>query len=166
MAGLIVLRYQGDGDRSVLAVVGATGAALVVAQLADVIRPIARFDPEVERGLLAVVLGVVAGGAVGYLVLRSVVDFAGVRSALVGAAVAAVACLLAVGASFVGAHSVLNPRPAAALAAGPAGEPPTAVDDGVPVWAGVPRLRPMASALIVLALSSPAGYVMVNALSK
>ncbi|MCW2524515.1 MAG: conserved rane protein of unknown function [Frankiales bacterium] len=184
MAGLIVLRYQGDGDRSVLAVVAAIGLALIVAQLADLIHPVARFDPLVERGLLAVVLGVAAGAAAGYAALHSVVDFAGARSAFAGAAVGAVACLLAVGASFVGAHSTLTPRADDATADDAAGDTmpadaagdtlpddasadaPRVVDDEVPVWAGVPRLRPVASALIVIALSSPAGYVLINALGN
>jgi hypothetical protein len=152
IAGLIVLRYQSDGERTVLAVVGATTLALVLAQLTDLVFPVLRFDPLVERGLPAVVLGVVGGAVVGQLALHTIVDFAGARAAFAGAAVAAVACLLAVGASFVGAHSTLSP---------------SAVGDGeVPVWAGVARLRPVASALIVVALASPAGYVLVNALGS
>jgi hypothetical protein len=156
MAGLVVLRYQGAGERTVLAVVAAAGVALVVGQLTDLVWPALRFDPRVDRGLPALLTGVLAGGAVSYGVLHSVLNFAGLRSAFAGAAVAAVACLLAVGASFIGAHSTLSP-----LDRGPR-DP----DSDVRAWPGVPRLRPVAAALLVLALSSPAGYVLINALGN
>jgi hypothetical protein len=42
-------------------------------------------------------------------------------------------------------------------------------EDALPdsrVWTGVPRLRPVAAALITLALSTPAGYVLINALGS
>ena len=99
-AGLIVLRYQADGRTLTLAVAGALGLALLVAHLTDAVLPSPRFDPSMDRGLPAVITGVVAGGVVGYLVTPQPVDFAGGRSAFVGAAVGAVACLLSIGASF------------------------------------------------------------------
>jgi hypothetical protein len=93
-----------------------------------------------------VVLGVLAGAAVGLLILRSLIDFAGGRGAFVGAALGAVACLVSIGASFAGAHSTLEP----------AGAPSS--------W--VVRLRPVAAVLITVALCAPAGYVLINALSS
>ncbi|CAN5553968.1 hypothetical protein BH10ACT8_BH10ACT8_32100 [soil metagenome] len=109
MAGLVLLRYQGNGDRTTLAVIGAIGAGLVVAHLTDAVFPVLRFDPKIDRGLPAVVLGIAAGGAVGTLALRDIIDYAGGRALFVGAAVAAVACLLSIGASFAGVHSTLLP---------------------------------------------------------
>jgi hypothetical protein len=154
IVGLILLRYQDNGDRTVLAVVGAVAAGLAVNQLTDALLPAPRFDPVVDRGLPAVLTGVVAGGVVGLVTLRELSDFAGGRSAFAGAAVAAVACLLSIGASFAGVHSTLTP-------------PRTVVGpdvDEIPVWVGVPRLRPVAAVMITFALSSPAGYVLINAL--
>ncbi|UQX88778.1 hypothetical protein M6D93_01965 [Jatrophihabitans telluris] len=201
IGGLLLLRYQANGDKTVLAVVGATTAALVVCHLGDAVLPAPRFDPQVDRGLPAVVLGVIAGGAVGALVLGDIIDFQGGRALFAGAAIGAVACLLSVGASFAWVHSTLVPAPAAipateanavatptppaagsASAQGPAAGAATGPveadadsddDDGpddelgrldVRAWTGVPRLRPVAAALITVALTAPAGYVLMNAL--
>jgi hypothetical protein len=76
-----------------------------------------------------------------------VIDLAGGRGAFVGAAIAAVACLLSIGASFSSVHTSLAP-------------PGTAGPEG-----RVVRLRPVAAVLMTVALSTPAGYVLVNALS-
>jgi hypothetical protein len=184
VTGLMLLRYQANGDKTALAVIAAMTAGLVVAHLVDAAFPALRFDPAIDRGLPAVVLGVLAGGGVGVLVLRDIIDFAGGRAAFAGAALAAVACLISIGASFAGVHSTLLPKTAGS-AAHPGG---AAVADGVVVtaissadvvegidedalpdsrvWTGVPRLRPVAAALITLALSTPAGYVLINALGS
>ncbi len=108
IGGLILLRYQGNGDRTVLAVVGAMTAGLVVGHLADMVIPAPRFDESIDRGLPGVVLGIVAGGAVGTITLREIIDFTGGRGLFVGAAVAAVACLLSIGATFAWTHSTLT----------------------------------------------------------
>lgn len=200
-SGLIVLRYQTNGDKTTLAVIGAVGAGLVVNHLTDLVVPVPRFDPQVNRGLPAVVLGVAAGGAIGVLSLRQLIDFANARGAFLGAAVAAVACLISIGTSFAGTHTTLTPAPVDAKAAGntstqdgprlravPSAEAdsaevssrdvvPISDDDVVPLpavdlpelelgpWRGVPRLRPVAACLVTVALTSPAGYVLVTALS-
>ncbi len=147
LTGLIVLRRQGNGDILTPAVLGAITAGLVASHFTDAVFPAPRFDPAVDRGLPAVVVGVLAGGAVGLLSLHRVIDFAGGRAAFVGAAIAAVACLLSIAAAFSGVHSGLAP----AGTAGPAGP--------------AVRLRPVAAVLMTLALSTPAAYVLVNALS-
>ena len=205
-SGLIVLRYQSNGDKTTLAVIGAMGAGLVVNHLTDLVVPVPRFDPKVNRGLPAVVLGVAAGGAVGVLSLRQLIDFANARGAFLGAAVAAVACLISIGTSFAGTHTTLTPAPTgsqpesdssapdgARLRAVPSGADvpssedaqrssravvPIADSDVVPLpdadlpelelgpWRGVPRLRPVAACLVTVALTSPAGYVLVTALSS
>jgi hypothetical protein len=147
LVGLIVLRRQGNGDILTPAVLGAITAGLVASHFTDAVFPAPRFDPAVDRGLPAVVVGVLVGAAVGLLSLHRVIDFAGGRAAFVGAAIAAVACLLSIAASFSGVHSSLAP-------AGTAG----------PVGRAV-RLRPVAAVLMTLALSTPGAYVLVNALS-
>jgi hypothetical protein len=148
LAGLLVLRRQSNGDILTPAVLGAITVGLVAAHFTDAVRPAPRFDPAVDRGLPAVVVGVLAGAAVGTLSLHRVIDLAGGRGAFVGASIAAVACLLSIGAAFSGVHTSLAP-------AGTAGPPGPAV-----------RLRPVAAALMTVALSTPAGYVLVNALSS
>jgi hypothetical protein len=147
LAGLIVQRRQGNGDILTPAVLGAITAGLVAGHFTDAVLPAPRFDTAVDRGLPALVVGVLVGAAVGLLSLRRVMDFAGGRGAFVGAAIAAVACLLSIGAAFSGVHSSLAPTGTA----GPAGP--------------AVRLRPVAAVLMTMALSTPAAYVLVNALS-
>lgn len=148
LSGLLVLRRQGNGDILTPAVLGAITAGLVAAHFADAVYSAPRFDPAVDRGLPAVLIGVLAGGLVGLLGLRRVVEFAGGRGAFVGAAIAAVACLLSIGAAFSAVRSpVASPGPA-----GPAGR--------------AVRLRPVSAALMTVALSTPAAYVLVNALAS
>jgi hypothetical protein len=147
LTGLLVLRGQGNGDILTPAVLGAITAGLVAAHFTDAVYPAPRFDPAVDRGLPAVVVGVLVGAVVGLLSLRRVIDFDGGRGAFVGAALAAVACLLSIGAAFSGVHSGL----AAPGTAGPASR--------------TVRLRPVAAALMTVALSTPAAYVLINALS-
>ncbi|MDQ1730872.1 MAG: hypothetical protein QOK10_1031 [Pseudonocardiales bacterium] len=197
MAGLIVLRYQVNGDKTTLAVLGALTAGLVVNHLTDAVLPAPRFDPAINRGLTGVLTGVLAGGAVGALALRDIIDFTGGRAAFLGAAVAAVACLISVGASFAGVHSTMA-APASKAAGAETAEvesadveaanfkaadletadfkaavaglddaafPPEDPEHEIGPWRGVPPLRPVAAALITVALTSPAGYVLVTALA-
>lgn len=147
LAGLLVLRRQSNGDILTPAVLGAITAGLVAAHFTDAVLPAPRFDPQVDRGLPAVVVGVLAGALVGMLSLHRVMDLAGGRGAFVGASIAAVACLLSIGAAFSGVRTSLAP----AGTAGPAGP--------------AVRLRPVAAVLMTVALSTPAAYVLVNALS-
>ncbi|HTZ45810.1 MAG TPA: hypothetical protein VMB79_18255 [Jatrophihabitans sp.] len=147
-AGLIVLRHEADGRTVTLSLVAAFGVGLVAAHLMDAVLPSPRFDPAVDRGLPAVVVGVIAGGALGYLGLRDLIDFAGGRGIFAGAAVAAVGCLLSIAASFADA------RTGEPVAAGNAG--PGRLD----------RLRPAAAVAIAIALTVPAGYVLSTALTS
>jgi hypothetical protein len=124
----------------VSAVVLAIGAALVGGMLIDMAAPVPRFDAAVGRGLLGVLGAAVIGGAVGYLALRSVTAFAGGRSLFVGAALGALAALLAVATSFV-EHS--TPYPSSGFAR---------------------RLRPVLGALLPLALASPVALVICLAI--
>ncbi|HEX2902041.1 MAG TPA: hypothetical protein VHO01_01180 [Jatrophihabitans sp.] len=175
-AGLIVLRYEADGRTITLAVTGALGLALVAAHLTDAVLPSPRFDPSMDRGLPAVVVGVVAGGVVGYLVSRHLIDFAGGRSAFVGAAVGAVACLISIGASFAdpdaaqlrsGATDETRGTVAGDAEAGTAVELPDAEPELPPRQpsARLARLRPAGAAALTVALTIPAAYVLTNALT-
>jgi hypothetical protein len=152
IAGLIVLRYQADGKTIGLAVVGAFGVGLVVAHLTDAALPSPRFDPSMDRGLPAVVLGIAAGAVVGYLALRDQIDFAGGRAAFVGGALAAVSCLLSIGASFAGNHRSTIAEPDATSEPDPAER--------------FSRLRPAGAVALTIALTIPAAYVLTNALTS
>ncbi len=191
LPGLILLRHDGSGRTIVLAVLASFGVGLVAAHLTDAVLPAPRFDPGLDRGLPAVVVGVVVGGAVGYLTLRRLIDFAGGRAAFVGAAVAAVACLLSIAASFAEARTSRSPAADTGPAAGadrPATDPPqgpdrAASDGWVPEGqepegraadegsTGTSRdrlaaLRPVAAAALTIALTVPAAYVLTNALTS
>lgn len=172
-AGLIVLRYQADGRTISLAVTGAVGVALLVSHLTDAALPSPRFDPSMDRGLPAVILGVVAGAVVGYLISRNLLDFAGGRSAFVGAAIGAVACLLSIGTSFADPDASAlrapvtdetEPAGPAADGAGTAPEP----DLASPAESStrLARLRPAGAVALTIALSIPAAYVLTNALTS
>lgn len=151
LSGLLVLRRQGSGATITLALCGAIGVGLVVNHLTDSVLPAPRFDPALDRGLPGVVAGVLAGALIGLLALRNDLDFSGGRSAFCGAAVAAVACLLSIAASFAESRTV--PPADAVPASSPHEVPPR-----------LARLRPAASVALALSLTTPAGYVLVNAL--
>ncbi len=158
LTGLIVLRQQGNGKTVTLTLIGAITAGLVAAHFADAVLPAPRFDPEIDRGLPAVLAGLIVGGGVGVLGLRNIVDFAGGRAVFVGAAVAAVGCLLSIGATFAESRTLV-----------PAADEP--VEPGEPlqvpeVSPGLARLRPAAAAGLTLALTIPAAYVLTNALTS
>jgi hypothetical protein len=158
LSGLIVLRRQGNGETITLALIGALGIGLVVAHLTDAVVVAPRFDPAVDRGLPAVLVGVLAGGLVGLLALRNDIDFASGRAPFIGAAVAAVACLISVGATFAESRA---PRPVPA-----ATDQPVEVElRPAAVSPRLARLRPAAAVALTIALTTPAGYVLVNALT-
>ena len=164
-SGLIVLRRQGDGDVVTPAVLASIVAALVAAHFVDAITPAPRFDPEVDRGLPGVLIGVVVGGVVGLLTLRRIIDFTGGRGVFVGAALGAVACLLSIGAAFAGVHSTLGGGfPSDESADVPAGE--AVPDEPLVTPSRTARLRPVAAVLMTIALSTPAAYVLTNALTN
>lgn len=151
VSGLAILRYQTNGSRLSAALALSVAVAIAVDHVTDMILPVMRFDERIDRGLPGVVLGVLAGAAVGLLMLRSLFDFAAGRGAFVGAAIGAVGCLLSIGTSFSGLHSTLAWAPS--------------VDTDVLVASRL-RLRSVAAALLALFLSVPAGYVLVGALTR
>lgn len=171
--GLIMLRYQASGRTVVLAVLASFGIGLVAAHLTDAVLPVPRFDPGLDRGLPAVMVGVAAGAVVGYLALRRLIDFAAGRGAFVGAAVAAVACLLSIAASFAETRPAARGRAAEAGAAetGPTATGPAEAESAAGPDENTGRdrlsaLRPAAAAAWTIALTIPAAYVLTNALTS
>jgi hypothetical protein len=160
LSGLIVLRRQGSGETITLALVAAIAVGLVVNHLTDAVLPAPRFDPGIDRGLPAVLAGVVAGGLMGLLLLRHDIDFAGGRGTFFGAAVAAVACLLSIGATFAESR-----EPVAGRADDPADPPPATTALPPEVAPQLARLRPAAAVALTIALTAPAAYVLTNALT-
>ena len=139
-AALIELRHQVDGPAMTIAVLLCATAALVAGHLIDWIWVPLRFDPEVSRGLLAVVASVIAGAVVTLVRLRNSVEFTGQRALLLGAGIALVTALFAVGAAFI-AHTATLPS------------------------GRVARIcRPLAGTMLVLALTSPIAYLLCLAL--
>lgn len=143
-AALVQLRHEFDGSslggRVVAAVAAASAGALVVGQLVDLVMPAPRFDPEVDRGLLAVVASAGLGGSVGHLLLGGDAAFIDGRGAFVGAALGALAAFLAIGVAFV-EHS--TPLPAAGAAR---------------------RLRPVLGVVVPLCLLAPVGFLLCLAI--
>jgi len=103
-AALVQLRHEfgsASGGRVACAAVTALAGALVIGCLVDLIFAAPRFDSDVPRGLLGLLAAAGLGGSVGYLLLHDQHAFAGGRGAFVGAALGALAGLIAVGAAFV-----------------------------------------------------------------
>ncbi len=98
-----------DGPRLVAAVVAAAGAGLVVARLLDAVLPAPRLAHDVPYGLLAVLAGTVAGAAAGAAVAAGARQLSPSGGALLGAVVAALATLLAIGVGYVA--GTVGPRP-------------------------------------------------------
>jgi hypothetical protein len=139
LAALVQLRHQTDGDKMTSAVILASTGALVVGHLVDMVWAAPRFDPEVSRGLLAVLAAVLAGAALAYLRMRNTAEFTAGRAAFVGAAVAAIVSLFAVGTGFVEQTSSVPDGPAS-------------------------RLRPAFVVLIPIGLLAPLAYLICLAI--
>jgi hypothetical protein len=101
LAALLLLgRAAGGAGRAALAVV-AVGTALLVGHLVDLVLPRPQVAADVPRGVLGLVLSVVAAGAVTW-VLKDVGDVAGdLAAAGLGVVLGGVAALTAVAASYV-----------------------------------------------------------------
>lgn len=128
------------GGRVAAAAVAAIAGALVIGCLVDMLMPAPRFDPAVGRGLLALIASAGLGGSVGYLMLRNEVEFADGRSVFVGAALGALAGLLAVALAFV---LQTTPVPAARLGR---------------------SLRPVLAAVLPIAVIAPVAFLLCLAI--
>jgi len=131
LAVLLAVARLGDGERAAPTAALAVGAALLVGHLVDLVLPRPLIAEGVPRGLLGVLLAVVA--AVGVAVLRR--DGGALQDSLsavtYGAALGGVAALMAIGASYV------------------------AVERGEPSWA-----LPVVQAVLPLAAAAPIAYAL------
>jgi hypothetical protein len=139
LPALVQLRHEAGGGHMVAATALAGGVAVAVGLLFDLVWSRPRFDPEVPRGLTGVVIGTVAGAAIGAYLLRDQPQFTTAQAVLYCAGIAAVSALVGVATSLVGYSSPTN---------GP-----------VPDVARL--LRPVAVALLPLMLVTPAAYVLL-----
>jgi hypothetical protein len=143
LAALLQLRHEFGtevGGKVASTVTAAVGGALVIGCLVDLLLPAPRFDAAVPRGLLGLVAAAGLGGSLGYLMLKDVGQFGGGRGMFTGAALGALAGLLAIAAAFV-----LHTTP----------DPPTPIGH---------RLRPTIGALLPIAVIAPAAFLLCLAI--
>jgi hypothetical protein len=115
------------GGRVAAAAVGAVAAGLLASLLVDTVAAVPRFDPQVARGMLALVAAAGVGAAVGALLLG---DHAGIstgRAIFLGGVLGGLAGLLALAAGFVLHETVASTRFAGSARAAVAGLLPVAV---------------------------------------
>ena len=180
LASLVVLQHRvldpgAASPTAAVPVVLVIAAALTLGALGDVLAPVPRFDPTVERGLLGVLLAAVAGGVAAWAVLHDAFGFGPQRGAFLGAALGVVVGLIAVGSSFIRHEvAVAESTPVAESAADAGGR---SLDDlaaeevlvevdareaSSSVWPG--RLQPVAATLWALSIAAPVGYLLTIAL--
>jgi hypothetical protein len=144
LPAVLQLRHEFDagdmGGRVAATAMAAVAGALVVGCLVDLLLPAPRFDPAVARGLLGLIASAGLGGSLGYLMLRPQTEFAEGRSTFVGAALGALAGLLAVASAFI---LQTTPVPASALAR---------------------RLRPVLAAVLPIAVIAPVAFLLCLAI--
>jgi hypothetical protein len=136
LAVLVQFRHETLGAAIGITVALCAGAALAAGHVVDAIWAPVRFDPAVSRGVPALVVSIAAGGVVGYVRLHALAQFGEYRAVGLGASVAAITALFAVGAAFIETASTL----------------PTA-------WAARP-LRPLFGTLFSFALMAPVAYLL------
>lgn len=128
------------GGRVTATALAAVAGALVIGCLVDLLLPAPRFDPAVPRGLLGLIASAGLGGSVGYLMLRHHSEFDAGRAIFVGAALGALAGLLAVASAFV-----LHTTPVPSMAVGR-------------------RLRPVLAAVLPMAVVAPVAFLLCLAI--
>jgi len=146
LPALLQLRHEfGAGSsagRVASAAAAALAGALVVGCLVDVLLPAPRFDPAVSRGLLGLVASAGLGGSLGYLLLHDTAAFPHGRGLFVGAALGALAGLVAVATAFV-LHTT-----------------------AVPAAATGRRLRPVLAGVFPLAVLAPVAFLICLAIRR
>lgn len=141
LSALVQLRHNAHGSILTVAALVATGAAVVVAGLVDLVFSRPRYDPDVPRGFTATVVATAAGTFAGVLALDQLDRVGTATVVLLCAAAAASAALVCVGTGF--------------LAYGSADGRADSAD-------GRARLfGPVAVGIMPLALSAPAAYVLL-----
>jgi hypothetical protein len=101
LAVLLGVGRLDDGERALVTAVLAVGAALLVGHLVDLVLPRPQIAAGVPRGLLALVLAVLAAIAVAVLRRDGGTLLAAMSAVTYGAALGGVAALMALGASYV-----------------------------------------------------------------
>lgn len=100
--GILILVGRLEADRVVIsATLLCTSAALLVSHLVDIVVPVPRISPDVRRGAIGVVLGIVAGAAVAALRLDATALSDVLGHIIFGVVVSAVAVLVSVAITFV-----------------------------------------------------------------
>ncbi|MGH8961003.1 MAG: hypothetical protein ACRDWT_07315 [Jatrophihabitantaceae bacterium] len=149
LPSLLQLRHEfgANGGHVAAGVVAAAAGALVVGYLVDLLAPTPRFDPEVPRGLLAVLASAGLGGSLGYLLLQSdrFTDFIDGRGAFIGASVGALVALFAVCVAFI-EHNVPMP------------------DDSSRGAGFARRIRPVLGVVMPLSLLAPVAFLLCLAI--
>ena len=107
-AALVQVRHEfaagagsAAGGRVAAAVAAAVAAGVLVSLLVDSVAPVPRLDPQVPRGMLALVAAIAAGAGAAVLLLGRHAAIDGARAAVLGAGLGALAGLLAVRVGFV-----------------------------------------------------------------
>jgi hypothetical protein len=142
LAAIDQLRHEAGGAAMASAVVLCATGSLVAGHLVDAAWSPVRFDPAVRRGAPALLVSIAVGGVVGYYRLHDAVSFSELRAIGLGASVAAVTALFAVGVSFIELSSTL----------------PTSRRTGV--------LRPLFGPLLSLGLMAPVAYLLCLVIRK
>jgi hypothetical protein len=106
------------------------------------IAAVPRFDPDVPRGLIGLLVAIAFGAFAGQLALRDTTDFTAGRVAFAGGAVAGLVALVAVAVAFVESETPL-------------------AEDGF-----ARRVRPALTALVSLSLMSPVAFVLCLAIRR
>lgn len=134
LAALVQVRHEfavgagaADGGKVAAALAAAVAAGLLASLLVDAVAPVLRFDPQVPRGMLALVAAAGAGAAVGALLPGDRAGISGARAIVLGAGLGALAGLLAVAAGFVLHGPAASSRLAGSARAALAGLLPLAV---------------------------------------
>jgi hypothetical protein len=136
-ASLIVLTRLPAGSQAITVCLAATGAALVVARVVDVVLPWPRLAPQVPRGGAGIVIGAMVGTLASSLLGSYIFPFSPTSGAIVGLVAAGAAGLADLGAGYAEAGRQM------------AGGPPT-------MWIA----RHMQGPLGGFALAAPVAYVM------
>jgi len=131
LAVLLGVARLEDGERAATTAVLAVGAALLVGHLVDLVLPRPQVAEGVPRGLVGVVLAVVAAVVVAVLRRDGGALLDSMSAVIYGAALGGVAALMAIGASYV------------------------VVERGEPSWA-----LPVVQAVLPLAAAAPVAYAL------
>ncbi len=111
LAALVLLGRSASDRHVAVTAVLAVGSALVVGHLVDLVLPRPQITPEVPRGLVAPVLGVVAAALVAVARHGAGTLADGLSATLFGTVLGAVAVLVSLAASYVVVDTLITDRP-------------------------------------------------------